>query len=177
MKAWYFSKVSKKLRYGDNREIAIGVTHKIEGAPVPCEHGLHGSVKLADALKYAPGPVIWEVELGGVIVEHEDGDKLAATERTYLRGGIDIADTLYSFARRCALDVIHLWDAPEIVRQYLETGDESIRAAARDAARDAASDTAWDAARDAASASARDACATAWDPAWYPARAAASADT
>ena len=41
------------------------------------------------------------------------------------------------FARWCALQVIHLWDCPEIVRLYLETGDESIRAAAWVAAGDA----------------------------------------
>ncbi len=157
MKAWYFSEASKKLRYDDNREIAIGVTHKIEGAPVPCQNGLHGSVKLMDALKYAPGPVVWEVELGGDIVAHEDGDKLAATERTYLRGGIDITDTLRAFARRCALDVIHLWDAPEIVKRYLKTGGESIRGTAGDAAWDAARAAAMDAPSAAARAAAMDA--------------------
>lgn len=31
------------------------------------------------------------------------------------------------FVRMCALRVIHLWDAPEIVIRYLNTGDESIR--------------------------------------------------
>jgi hypothetical protein len=82
------------------------------------------------------------------------------------------------FARRVALDVIHLWDAPPIVKEYLETGDESKRAAAWAAARDAA----WDAARDAAWAAARDAARaaawaaawdTAWDAAWAASRAAA----
>jgi hypothetical protein len=29
--------------------------------------------------------------------------------------------------------VIHLWDAPDVVRWYLETGDETIRDAAVDA--------------------------------------------
>ena len=47
---------------------------------------------------------------------------------------IDARGIFYSFARQCALDVIHLWDAPDVVRRYLETGDESIRAAARAAA-------------------------------------------
>jgi hypothetical protein len=41
------------------------------------------------------------------------------------------------FTRQCALDVIDLWDAPAVVRQYLETGDESLRASAWDAAWDA----------------------------------------
>ena len=49
---------------------------------------------------------------------------------------------LREFARWCALSVIDKWDAPEIVRRYLETGDESIRAAAIAAASAAASDAA-----------------------------------
>jgi len=162
MKAWYFSTIERKLRYGDDRDIAIGATHTVEGDPVPCEHGLHGSVKILDALQYAPGPVVWEVELGGKMVEHEDHDKWAATERIYLSGGIDITDTLRAFARRCALDVAELWAMPTIVRQYLETGEKSIRDAAnRDAADRAA---AWAAAnRDAVRDSVRD---SAWDAAW-----------
>ena len=155
MKAWYFSETSKKLRYGDNREIALGVTHTITGTPIPCEHGLHGSVKILDALSFASGPVLWEVELAGEIVEHSDHDKHAATERTYLRGGVDVSDVLRAFARRCALDVIDKWDAPAIVRQYLETGDESIRAAA-----EAAAEAAWAAAM-----------AAAWAAAWAAAAA------
>lgn len=128
MKAWYFSTADKKLRYGDKREIAVGVIHEIEGNPVLCEHGLHGSVDILDALGYAPGPVIWRVELSGNMDKGDD--KIAAQKRTYLSGGIDISDVLHKFARMCALDVVHLWDAPDIVVRYLKTGDESIRAAA-----------------------------------------------
>ncbi len=65
------------------------------------------------------------------------------------------------FARWCALSVIHLWDAPKVVKDYLTSGDESLRAAARAAAR-------------AARAAARDAMAAAWDAA-RAARAAAMA--
>ena len=57
----------------------------------------------------------------------------------------------------------HLWDCPDIVRQYLETGDESIREAAHAAA--------WDAARAAAGAS----LAAAWDATRPAAEAAAGA--
>jgi len=71
-------------------------------------------------------------------------------------------------ARRIEMDVIHLWDAPPIVKQYLETGDESLRSAAWDAARDAASAAAWAAAWDAAS-------AAAWAAAWDAARDASAA--
>ena len=86
---------------------------------------------------------------------------------------------LPEFARWCALQVIHLWDAPPVVREFLETGKEELRDAARDTARAAASDAAWAAASDAA----RAAMAAAWaawaaasvaarDAAWAAARAA-----
>ena len=76
----------------------------------------------------------------------------------------------HTLTRRYALAVIHLWDAPDVVRRYLETGDESIRDAARAAARDAAWAAAWAATRDAAWAAAR---AAARDAARAAARAAA----
>lgn len=64
-----------------------------------------------------------------------------------------------------ALSVAHLWDMPDVVRQYLETQDESIRIAAREAAQ--AAQTAWDAARAAAWAT--------WAAAWAAAQAARDA--
>jgi hypothetical protein len=165
-KYWYFSRKDKKLRHDDNRTIRLGRTHKVECEPILCQQGLHASKNILDALNYAPGTVIWQVELGGKIV-HGD-DKSVGTERTYVAGGFDIEDILREFARKCALDVIHLWDAPHVVIKYLKTGDESLRSDARAAvwaARDAraAWAAAW-AARDARDA-ARDARA-AWAAAW-----------
>jgi len=162
MKAWYFSQANKQLRYDDNRIIRPGITHTVKCKPILCEAGLHGSKKILDALSYAPGPYVWRVELSGDIVVGDD--KVAATERKYL-WGFDATDTLRVFARRCALDVLHLWDAPPVVVEFLKTGDEKLRAAARAAAWDAASDAAW-AARAAAWAAARAAArAAAWDAA------------
>ena len=91
------------------------------------------------------------------------------------------------FARECASDVLHLWDAPQVVKDYLATGDESIRTAAWTAAwtaagaaaGDAARAAAWTAARAAEGAAARAAArAAAWaaagaaegDAAWTAAR-------
>ncbi len=75
-----------------------------------------------------------------------------------------------------AMTVEHLWDMPDIVRQYLTTQDEEIRAAARDAARDAAGAAARGAARGAAWAAAGAAAwAAARDAAWAAAGAAARA--
>ena len=52
---------------------------------------------------------------------------------------------------KITVEVVDLWDAPDAVRQYLETGDETLRAAARAAAWAAA-------ARAAATAAATAAC-------------------
>ena len=81
-------------------------------------------------------------------------------------------DWMRKFARECASDALHLWVAPQVVRDYLSTGDELLRAAARDAARAAAGS----AARAAAGAASRDAAwGAAWAAAWAAAGAAAGA--
>ena len=136
IEGWWFS-AGKTLPNDDGRRIKVGVTHHVEGKIVPCANGLHASVRPLDALKYAPGPIVWRVRLSGTIVEH-NGDKHAASERAYLAGGVDATDALRKFARLCARDVLHLWDAQDVVTRYLRTGDETIRVVARDAARAAA---------------------------------------
>jgi hypothetical protein len=122
-----------------------------DGDVIPCVNGLHASARIIDALKYAPGSTICRVEVRGDIKRHGN-DKLVGRERRIL-WRVDGEQLLRKFARSCALDVIHLWKAPPIVRQYLETGDESIRAAAG-AAENAARAAAWAAARAAARAAA-----------------------
>ena len=163
---WYFSDETECLNNGDGRKIKVGRTHKVKCTPVLCEAGLHASKHVLDALRYARGNVLFLVELSGQMV-HGD-DKSAATERTYL-ARIDAEQVLRKFARQCALDVIHSWDAPDIVVKYLKTGDENIKDAAWDAAWTAG--TVGAAARDAARAAAR---AAASDAAWSATRAAAS---
>ena len=187
---YWFAPKDKKLANGDGRKIRVGITHKVKGEIIPCVHGLHLSKRVFDALIYAPGPIIYKVKGYGIIVPHGNPvDKYACSERTYMSGGYDCTELLRLFARKCALDVIHLWDAPKIVKQYLKTGDESLRAAARAAANAAAwadaRAAAWaaagaaaradarDAARDAAYAAADAARAAAWDAAGAAARAAA----
>jgi len=73
------------------------------------------------------------------------------------------------FARWCALQVIHLWNCPDVVKQYLETGDEGLRDAAHAAALNATHAAALNAARSAAWNAVRDA---ALDAAWNAALAA-----
>jgi hypothetical protein len=159
--AWHF--VGDALR--DGRPVpADGVTLKHKGKLELCASGLHASERLIDALKYAPGPILCRVQMGGTI--KKESDKLVARQRTIL-WRIDSTDVLRKFARQCALDVAHLWNMPPVVRQYLETGDESLRAAAGAAAGAAAWAAARGAARDAAG-------AAAWAAAWGAARDAAS---
>jgi len=133
MVGWHFS--TGTLGYGDGRAIVVGETHEVSGPLELCERGLHASERIIDALSYAPGPMIYRVRLHGYVLRGDD--KACATHRTYL-AGCDATDILRLFARQCALDVVHLWDAPVIVREYLETGDESIREAAQEAAQEAA---------------------------------------
>ena len=149
MKAWHFAKSDNKLNFKDGREIIVGETHSVDTTRQTikcCSWGLHGSTRIIDALSYAPSPIIYRVDITGDI--DKEHDKIAGSNREYL-WGFDATDLLRRFSRICALDVIHLWDAPDIVIEYLKTGNEDIRAAARDAAQDASWDAARDAARDA----------------------------
>ena len=149
IEAWHFLTNDKRFGFGDGNIAAPGYVYSVEGPIKLCKWGLHASELAIDALQYAPGAMIGRVVLSGKIIRGDD--KLVATHREYLWIA-DAEETLRNFARWSALQVIHLWDAPDVVRRYLESGDESLRAAARDAARDAA----WAAARDAARAAARD---------------------
>ena len=135
----------------------IGEWLEHEGPITLCESGLHASEHPFDALFFAPGNWLHRVELDGDLQSHgEPVDKWAGRRRKIL-ATINAELLLCEFARWCALQVIDLWDAPPVVRQYLETGDETLRNAARAAAAAAAAATAWDAAWDAAGDAAGDA--------------------
>jgi hypothetical protein len=168
MTGWWFSE-APTLPNGDGREVKVGDWLEVEGDIVLCKRGLHFSRRAIDALAYARGPLCWYVEADGTVIEGDD--KVVCSRRRALWME-DAEQVLRRFARSCALDVVPFWDAPEIVREYLATGDESKRAAAWTAAWAAARDDAWDAAWAAAWAAARD---DAWDAAMAAARAAARA--
>ena len=124
-----------------------GMWLEFKGPIVMCVSGLHFSVDPYDALQYAAGEILCQVEIGGEIIMR--GDKGVCSRRKIIRR-FDVTEGLWYFARRQALSVIHLWEPPEVVLDWLMTGDEAMRAAARDAAYDAARDAAYDAAYDAA---------------------------
>ena len=153
IEGWHFLANDCRFSYGDGNKAVAGYEYSVKGPIRLGEWGLHASNRAIDALQYAPGHMIGRAVLSGEIIR--GGNKLVATHREYLWIA-DAEETLRSFARWSALQTIHLWDAPDVVRRYLESGDESLRAAAWAAARDAARDAAWDAARDAARAAAWD---------------------
>ena len=134
MKAYHFT--GDTLR--DGRPIpAIGEWLEHHGKLEMCKSGLHASPTPWDALQYAPGALLHLVELDGEIISEKD--KSVAMRRKIV-ATIDATDLLRKFTRTVALKVVHLWEAPQVVLDYLNTGDESLR--------DAAGDAAWDAARD-----------------------------
>jgi hypothetical protein len=160
---WHFLYEGHLLRTGEKAP-RDGVWLEVPGKPNLCERGLHGSVQPFDALSHAPGPILTLCEFGGEMAH--DTDKLVAQRRKIL-ARMDATEMLRYFARTQAMSVGHLLgDVPDVVAEFLMTGDESIRDAARAAAWDAARAAAWAAAWDAA-------WAAVWDAAWAAARAAA----
>ena len=151
--AWHF--VGDTLRDGTPIPADGELLHHA-GEVAICSSGLHASKRLIDALNYAPGNTICRVECEEIVDEQHD--KLVCRKRTIL-WRIDGEELLREFARKCALDVIHLWDAPQIVIDFLQTGDPKLQAAAEAAG-------AWDAAEAARDAGAA-ARAAAWDAAGY----------
>jgi hypothetical protein len=145
IRAWHF--VGDRLR--DGRPIpADGEWLEHNGPLILCQQGLHASRHPMDALCYAPGSTLCLVDCDGEIIE--SNDKLICRKRRIV-ARCDATEALFYFAKMQALSVAHLWEPPEIVLDFLMTGEN------RDAAWDAARDAAWDAARDAAWAATGDA--------------------
>jgi len=182
MQAWHFLSEDKRLGFDDGRLVEVGVPLECEGILELCENGMHGSVRLIDAIHYAKGPIVCRVEIEGDVIE--GGDKLCGRRRTVL-WWLDATRILHEFACSCAEDALALVDNPDprsvaaiaAKRRWIngEITDyelEAARAAAADAAADAAyaaRNAAWNAARNAA----RNALAA---DAAYAARNAARAD-
>ena len=166
--AWHWT--ADTLR--DGRPIPpVGETLRHDGPLVLCKSGLHASERLIDSLDFAPGNRLHRVRCGGE-VQHEN-DKLVCRERTILWSHAVSDGLLRGFARSQARSVIHLWEPPQVVRDYLETGDEALREAASAAAWAARAGAARAAAAWAARAGAARAGA-AWAGAAWAARAGAA---
>ena len=175
---YYFSTSNRRLQHGDNRPIVCGETHAVDTAQRRlelCAYGLHASSTPFQALAHAPGPILWQVRLGGEVITGDD--KSCASMRTYL-GQFDATDVLYAFARRQALiniEKIRPYCAPAdygLILAWLTTGNDSLRSAAYATARSAAY-----AARSAAYAAARSAAYAAAESAAYAAAYTARSTT
>ena len=168
--AWHFLNEDERLGYGRRSKVHVDQTLRRDPAKLAlCSYGLHASVRPIDALKYAPGPVVCRVRLGGTIIE--DGDKCVASRRTVLWMANAERElrlfACWSVRNTPLADGRTVWDlltdkrsqtAVEVAERYadgLATVEELD--AARDAARAAAWAAAWDAARAAAWAAAMDA--------------------
>lgn len=128
--AWHFTD-GNKLRDGSKLP-PVGETLKFDGKPILCTQGLHASLHPYDALKYAPGETLHLVRCGGEILYQ--GDKLVCTERT-ITTSFEASEMLRYFARMEALSVVHLMpNVPDVVSDWLFTGNPASRSAARSAA-------------------------------------------
>ena len=92
---------------------------------------------------YDPSEIVnegWKGTVGDIIATN----LIPASDKLWLllRDDLLPAEIIGSFARQVALDVVHLWNAPPIVLEFLHTGDETLREAAGRAAWDAAGATA-----------------------------------
>ena len=173
IRAYHF--VGDKLR--DGRPVPPDGEWLVHDGPVRmCESGLHASRHPFDALMYAPGPILCLVDCDEI--DAEDVDKLVCRRRRIV-ARFDATTILRAFARQCALDVIHLWDAPQVVRDYLTTGDESLMDTTSSAAWNAVNGYTKEAAWSAAAAAnavpewaAKNAASAAQSAVWATARAA-----
>ena len=131
------------------RQMANGCGSK---ASRSCKQGLHASVDAFDALQHAPGDYLVPC---GLRRPNRAWRRQARVHRAAHRGAKWTRRICCGTLRACRRCLWRTWyDAPDVVLDYLMTGDEAIRAAARAAVRDAASDAARYAAIDAAIAAA-----------------------
>lgn len=116
--------------FPDARSVApVGVTLRHDGVLAPRAVGLFASVRARDALMFGGGCTVQRVACGGEIVQ--DDRSLACSERTVLWSA-DATKEIQVFARWCVSQVVHLWDAPQTVLDFLPTG-ESVAQAHQDA--------------------------------------------
>lgn len=160
IKAWHFLGEDYRLR-GGGKKVKAGDLITVKCRPVLCSHGLHGSKRIIDALKYAPGPILCRVVIGGEVIEGDD--KLVGTER-YVEWTLDATWVLHEFACWCAEQALTRagvkteasWNAIAVKRLWLlGKANDAELAAASAAASAAAWSAAWSAARDAARDAAR----------------------
>lgn len=105
MKAWHFLNNERKLGYSDNHTIEVGQTYSCKfpytydgityPKPTLCKAGMHASIKVIDALNYAPGSIITLVEVSGDVQIGED--KITGKHRKVIRIA-DATNVLFEFS-------------------------------------------------------------------------------
>ena len=128
--AWYFAHTDERLAYGDGREVAVGITHEIEGTPILCTRGLHGSIRVLDALLYASSHILYRVKISGNVIHGKD--KLCGQRREYL-ARYDIEELLREFDRKQAQQTLekvksfYTKEEFDLLVKWLETGDQALK--------------------------------------------------
>jgi hypothetical protein len=117
----------------DGRPLVIGKTYTHEGEVALCASGYHDSLRVLDALWYAPGPYLCRTRMGGTI--QVGPDKRVASERTAV-AGVDCTTVLREYALRVALVALlaerergrepdpRSWAALGVLRRWID-GDAS----------------------------------------------------
>lgn len=147
----YYHFVGSTLR--DGRPVpADGVWLEHTGPLEMCQSGLHASPSPWEALQYAPGATLCEVELEDGLIK--EADKVVARRRKIVRR-VDITNVCRKFALDQARSVEHLSNDPrvkqcnDVTERFLAGKASREELDAAWAAAGAARDAAW-AARDAA---------------------------
>ena len=148
MLAWHFLREDKRLGNGDGRLVEVGATLECKGDPILCDNGMHGSVRLIDALRYASGPIVCRVKIEGDVIEGED--KLCGRRRTVL-WMLDATQILHEFACTCVEDALALVEQPDARSvEGIAAKRKWLRGEITDEELDAAWTASWAAAQDAA---------------------------
>ena len=154
MKAYHFLKSDMTTGSGRVRKPwVVGQTRRHGGLVELCHRGFHSSPTPADALRYAPGPILCVVDVSIPIQVDVDDDKQVSRRRTLLQA-VDATDALHRVACDIAEDVLPFFEreyaddvrprkAIEAKRQWvageMSTADLKVaQTAAGDAARVAA---------------------------------------
>ena len=102
--AWHFTD-GYKLR--DGTPLKVGKTYHFESTPVFCDSGYHASIKILDALIYAPGTVVSRVKCWDIT--EKNNDKFVCKNRKVL-WTFDIEMILYEFACRVAEHILKRYE-------------------------------------------------------------------
>lgn len=115
---WHFT-VSDRLANGDRRRIVPGEWLMVDPPIQLCRRGLHMSQRALDALRFAPGSMVWRVE-GAGFSKRALGK--VAFERRRALWGMDAAPVIRRFTRYMLLELLDGLDRHNRNRAYYPPG-------------------------------------------------------